>query len=85
MSALQFEGFLFLCVVSNVYHEDHNLIFRVLHGRGILYLVLCDLGVFQVLLDVLYLEKLENLQVFCLCLHLVLNLVTLVRFYSLEG
>ena len=33
VSALQFEGFLFLCVVSNVYHEDRMLIFRVLHGR----------------------------------------------------
>ena len=72
-------------MVSNVYHEDRMLIFRVLHGRGFLYLVLCDLGVFQVLLDVLHLGKLENLQVFYLCLHLVLSLVALIRFYSLEG
>ena len=48
------------------------LIFRVLHGSEILYLVLCGLGVFQVLLDVVHLEKLENLQVFCLFLRLVL-------------
>ena len=72
-------------MVSNVYHEDRMLIFRVLHGRGILYLVLCDLGVFQVLLDVLHLEKLKNLQIFCLYLRLVLSLVVLIRFYSLEG
>ena len=72
-------------MVSNVYHEDCMLIFRVLHGRGILYLVLCDLGVFQALLDVLRLGKLENLQVFCLCLRLVLGLVALVHFYSHEG
>ena len=72
-------------MVSNVYHEDRMLIFRLLHGRGILYLVSYDLGVFQVLLDVLHLEKFENLQVFCLCLRLVLSLVPLVRFYSLEG
>ena len=67
-------------MVSNFYHEDCMLIIRVLHGRGILYLVLCDIGVFQILLDVLHLEKLENLQVFFLCLRLVLNLVALVRF-----
>ena len=85
MSALQFEGLFILCVVSNVYQEDCILSFRALHGRGILYLVLCDLGVFQVLLDVLDQEKLENLQVFLLCLHLVLSLFALVRFYSLEG
>ena len=72
-------------MVSNVYHVDRMLIFRVLHGREILYLVLCDLGVFQALLDVLSLGKLENLQVFYLCLRLVLSLVSLVRFYSLEG
>ena len=46
-------------MVSNVYHEDRMFIFRVLHGRGILYLVSCDLGVFQVLLDELHLEKLS--------------------------
>ena len=85
MSALQFEGYLFLCVVSNVYHDDRMLTLRVLHGRGVLYLVLCDLGVFQVLLDVLHLEKLENLQVFCLFLRLVLSLIILIRFYSLEN
>ena len=77
--------YLLLCVVSNVYHEDPMLIFRVLHGRGILYLVLSDLGVFQVLLDVLHLGKLENIQFFFLCLRLVLSLVALVRFSSLEG
>ena len=72
-------------MISNVYHEYRMLVFRVLHGSGILYLVICDLGVFQALLVVLRLRKLENLKVFCLCLRLVLNLVALVRFYSLEG
>ena len=72
-------------MVFNVYNDNRILIFRVLHGMGILYLVLCDLGVFQVLLDVLHLEKLENLQIFCLCLRLVLSLVVLFRFYNLEG
>ena len=72
-------------MVSNINQKDHMIIFRVLHGKGILNLVLCDLGVFQVLLDVLHLEKLQNLQVFYLCLRVVLSLVALVRFYSLEG
>ena len=75
----------FLCVISNVYHEDRMLIIRVLHERRILYLVLCDFGVFQVLLDVLHLGELENLQVFCLCFRLVISLVALVRFYSHGG
>ena len=72
-------------MVSNFYHEDCMSSFRVLHGRGIWCLVLCDLGVFQARLDVLRLGKLEKLQVFCLCLCLVLGLVALVCFYSLEG
>ena len=38
------------------------LIFHVLRERGIWYLVLYDLGIFQVRLDVLILEKFENLQ-----------------------
>ena len=36
------------------------LIFQVLRERGICYLVFNDLGIFQVRLDVLSLEKLEN-------------------------
>ena len=51
------------------------LIFRVFHERGNLCLVLCDPGVFQVLLDVLSLGKLENLQVFYLFLRFVLSLI----------
>ena len=58
-------------MVSKFYHEDCMLVFSVLHGKKIWYLVVCDLGVFQVRLDVLRLEKLENLQVFCLSLDLV--------------
>ena len=37
------------------------LFFRVLHGSGILYLVVSDLCVFQVRLDVLCLETLYNI------------------------
>ena len=58
-------------MVFNSYHEDRMLIFHVLHEREILYLVVYDLGVFQVRLDVPSLEKHENLQIFCLCLYLV--------------
>ena len=47
------------------------LIFHVLRERGICYLVLYDLGIFQVRLDVLSLEKLEISLVFCLCLCLM--------------
>ena len=46
------------------------LIFRVLHGRGVLYLVVCEIGVFQARLDALRLGKLDNLQGFCLRLRL---------------
>ena len=66
-------GYLFLCVVFKVYHEYRMLIFRVLHGRGLLYPAFWRIGVFQVLIDVLHLEKLEKLQVFCLFLRLVLS------------
>ena len=62
---------LFQCVVSNVYCGDHMLIFRVFHEREILYQIVYGLGVSQVRLGVLSLEKLENLQVFCLCLNLL--------------
>ena len=61
---------LFQCAVSNVCHRDHKLIFRVLHEREILYLVVYDFGVFQVRLDALSLEKLEKLQVF-LFVHII--------------
>ena len=63
------KDYLFQCVVSNVYHQVHMLFFRVLHEREILCLIVYDLGVFQVRLDVLSLERLENLQVSCLCLY----------------
>ena len=63
VSALQFKDYLFQCMVSNVYHGDHRLIFRMLHEGEILYLVVYDLGVFQFRLDVLSLEKLKNLLV----------------------
>ena len=76
---------LFQSVVSNFYHADHMLVFRVLHGREIMYPFLCDFGVFQVLLDRLRLGKLERLQVFCLCLRWVLVSIILVRSYSLQG
>ena len=64
-------GYLFQCVVSNFYHGDRKLFFHVLREMGICYLILCDLGTFQVQLDVLSLEKLENLLVFCFCLCLM--------------
>ena len=51
---------LFQCVVSNVYRGDHMLIFRVLLEREILYIIVYGLGVFQVGLDRLSLEKLEK-------------------------
>ena len=47
------------------------LIFHVLREREIWYLVLYDFGIFQVQLDVLSLEKNENLLVYCLCLYLM--------------
>ena len=46
-------------------HGDHT-------EKGICYLVLHDLGIFQVcFFDVLNLEELENLLVFCLCFCLM--------------
>ena len=62
-------------MVSGVYHVDRMSIFRVFHERGNFCLVYCDLGVFQVLLDVLSLGKLENLQVFYSFRRFVLSLV----------
>ena len=47
-------------MVSNFYREGRMLNFHVLNGREILYLVVYDLGVFQVWLDVLSLEKFKN-------------------------
>ena len=62
-------GCLFQCVVSNFYHGDRKLIFHVLREMEIFYLVLYDVGIFQVQLDVLSLEKLESLIVFCFCFY----------------
>ena len=62
---------LFQCVVSIFHHGDYKLIIHVLRQREIWYLVLSDLGIFQVQIDVLSLEKLGNLLVFCLCLYLM--------------
>ena len=62
---------LFQFVVSNFYHGDHKLIFHVLREMEICYLIFYYLGVFQVQLDVLSLEKLESLLVFCFCLCLM--------------
>ena len=59
----------FQCVVSIVYRGDHMLIFRVLHEKEIFVSNRIWPWVFQVRLGVLSLEKLENLQVFCLCLY----------------
>ena len=61
------------------------LIFHGLDGKQNLCPVVYDLGVFQVRLDVLSLEKLENLEVFCLNLYLVCSLMFLVRFYNFQG
>ena len=36
VSACDLRDYSFQCVVSNFYHEDGMLFFRVLHGRGIL-------------------------------------------------
>ena len=47
-------------MVFNVYRGDDMLIFRVLFERKILYIIVHGLGVFQVGLDRLSLEKLEK-------------------------
>ena len=57
-------------MVSNFYHEDHKLIVHVRHGTGIYRLILFDLDIFQVLLGVQSLKKLENLPIFGFCLYL---------------
>ena len=57
-------GYLYQCVVSNVYHVGHRLIVRVRRYTGIFRLVLYVLGVFQVVIDVQSLKKLENLLTF---------------------
>ena len=44
-------------------------IFLVLHERGFWYLVLYELGIFQVWLGMRNLKKIEYLLVFCLCLY----------------
>ena len=53
-------GHLYQCVVSNVYRVGHRLIVRVRRYTGIFRLVLYVLGVFQVVIDVQSLKKLEN-------------------------
>ena len=53
-------GHLYQCVVSNVYRVSHRLIVRVRRYTGIFRLVLYVLGVFQVVIDVQSLKKLEN-------------------------
>ena len=58
-------GYLCQCVVSSVYRACHRLIVRVRRYMGTFYPILYDLGIFQVQLDVLSLEKLANLLVFC--------------------
>ena len=60
MSALQFDGLFIPCVVSNVYRVGHRLIVRVRRYTGIFRLVLYVLGVFQVVIDVQSLKKLES-------------------------
>ena len=72
-------------MVSNFDHEGHKIIFHVLRGREICHLFLYDLGIFQVRLDVLGLEKLECLPIFYLCLCLMGFLIVEVRFYSIQG
>ena len=52
-------GHLYQCVVSNVYRVGHRLIIRVRRYTGIFRLVLYVLGVFQVVIDVQSLKKLE--------------------------
>ena len=58
-------------MVSNFYLGDRKLIFQVLREMEICYLVLYDLGIFQFQLDVLSLEKLGSLLVYCFCLYLM--------------
>ena len=53
-------GYLYQCVVSNVYRVGHRLIVRVRRYTGIFRLVLYVLGVFQVVIDVQSLKKLES-------------------------
>ena len=76
---------LFQCMVSNFYHGDRKLIFHVLREMAICYLVLYDLGIFQVQLDVLSLEKLEKLRKFCFCFYLMLFLVFQDLFCNCQG
>ena len=53
------------------YHRDRKLIFHVLREMEICYLILYNHGIFQVQLDVLSLEKVGSLLVFCFCLYLM--------------
>ena len=57
-------GYLYQCVVSNVYRVCHRLIVRVRRYMGICHLVLYVLGVFQVVIDVQSLKKLESILTF---------------------
>ena len=47
------------------YHGDRKLSFHVVREMEICYLVFNDLGIYQVQLDVLSLEELENLLACC--------------------
>ena len=60
------------------------LIFRVLHGREFLYLVVCDLGIFQVRLDVLDLENLKIYK-FSVCAYIWLRFSRFSSFLQSSG
>ena len=67
MSALQFEGlFIPMCGIQYLSSRSYVNV-----PCALLYLIVYGPGVFQVRLGVLSLEKLEKLQVFCLCLCLL--------------
>ena len=85
MSALQLEGCLFHCGLSNFYYGDHKLTVHVHRGTGICHLILYDLGIFKVPLDVQSLEKLENLPVFGLCFYLWLISIDQFGFYTFRA
>ena len=71
VSALQFEGAFIPMCGNQFYHKDRKLIFHVLREMEICYLILTELGIFQVQFDVLSLEKIESLLVFSFCLCLM--------------
>ena len=61
--------FIPMCAIQ-FFRGYHKLIVRVRRDTSFYCLILFDLGIFQVLLYVQKLEKLENLPIFGFCLYL---------------